>query len=166
MEKLTQLENLFRDSLQDMYYAEQKLVKALYTMEEASTTGELKQAFLAHRMETQEHVDRLERVFEMIGEPAKTKKGEAIEGLVKEADRIIDETNEDTFTRDIALIFAAQKAEHYEIASYGGLIALAEQLDLDTAADLLRETLEEEKDADNMLTDIAENYVYDAAKTE
>jgi len=131
-----------------------------------ATTDELKSAFREHRVETEGHVDRLEQVFESIGEDAKTQKCEAIEGIIKEAGTIIDETKNDTYTRDIALIFAAQKAEHYEIASYGGLVALAQQLDLDTAADLLVQTLEEEKNADSTLTQIAENYLYEAAKAE
>ena len=166
MEKHTLLEQFFKNALQDIYYAEQELVKALYKMEKEATTDELKTAFRDHRVETENHVDRLEQVFESIGEEAKTQKCHAIEGIIKEAGTIIDETEDDTYTRDIALIFAAQKAEHYEIATYGGLIELARQLDLDTAAELLSQTLEEEKDADNTLTSIAENHIYDAAKAE
>jgi ferritin-like metal-binding protein YciE len=166
MEKHSLLEEFFKSALQDMYYAEQQLVKALSKMEKEATTDELKQAFRDHRGETEGHVERLEQVFESIGEEPKTQKCEAIEGIIKEAGTIIDETQEDTFTRDIALIFAGQKAEHYEIASYGGLIALAEQLDLDTAINLLTLTLEEEKNADNTLTDIAEGHLYEAARAE
>jgi len=166
MERHTLLESFFKNALQDIYYAEQQLVKALHKMEAEATTDELKSAFREHRVETEGHVDRLEQVFESIGEDAKTQKCEAIEGIIKEAGTIIDETKNDTYTRDIALIFAAQKAEHYEIASYGGLVALAQQLDLDTAADLLVQTLEEEKNADSTLTQIAENYLYEAAKAE
>jgi ferritin-like metal-binding protein YciE len=166
MEKHTLLEAFFKNALQDIYYAEKQLVKALEKMENEATTDELKEAFRNHRTETEGHVDRLEEVFDAIGEEAKTQKCEAIEGIIKEAGTIIDETKEDTYTRDVALVFAAQKAEHYEIATYGALITLAEQLDLDQVADILSETLEEEKGADQTLTEIAENYLYQAAKTE
>ena len=153
------LEKFFIDQLKDIYYAEQQLVKALPKMKEASTTEELEDAFEHHLTQTERHVKRLEKVFKMIRQEPEGKKCEAMDGLVREAQNIISETDEGTMTRDAALIIAAQKVEHYEIASYGGLVALALTMGLDQAADVLEKTLAEEEDTDQQLTFIAEGYI-------
>ncbi len=153
------LEKFFVDSLKDIYYAEKKLTTAIPKMEEAATTEELKEAFNDHLHQTQKHVKRLEKVFGLIGKKAEGKKCEAIEGIVKEAESIIEETKEGSMTRDAALIIAAQKVEHYEIATYGGLVQLALTMDLDQVADILDTTLMEEEDTDHHLTEIAEAHI-------
>lgn len=160
------LEKFFTDQLKDIYYAEQQLLKAIPKMENAATTDELKEAFNDHLHQTQKHVKRLEKVFTMIGKKAEGKKCEAIEGLIKEAETIISETKENSMTRDAALIIAAQKVEHYEIATYGGLVQLALTMDLDDVSDILDTTLMEEEETDYLLTDIAENNINIAAERE
>lgn len=158
------LKELFVESLQDIYYAEKALTKAMPRMQAAATSPELIQAFENHLQQTQGQIQRLEQVFQLIGEEAEGKKCEAMEGLVKEAESIISDTDEGTSTRDVGLIMAAQKVEHYEIASYGSLRQLAITLGLTEAAQLLEQTLDEEKQTDLLLTDIAENSVnYQAA---
>src|SRR6185503_10853334 len=124
-QKESQLEKFFHDQLKDIYYAEQQLLKALNEMKSACTTEELEDAFENHHKQTERHVKRLEKVFELIGQKPEGKKCEAMDGLIKEGKSIISETKEGTMTRDAALIIAAQKVEHYEIATYGGLVALA-----------------------------------------
>jgi ferritin-like metal-binding protein YciE len=126
-------------------------------MREATTTEELKEAFEDHLHQTQRHVTRLEKVFTLLNQRPAAEKCEAIEGIAREVDNIIGETEEGTLTRDAALIIAAQKVEHYEIATYGGLVQLAITMDLHEAADLLDKTLVEEEDTDARLTEIAEN---------
>ncbi len=119
------LEKFFTDQLKDIYYAEQQMLKALEQMEEAATSEELKEAFSDHRHQTQKHVKRLEKVFEKLRKPVEGKQCEAMDGLISEAQEIIRETPDGSMTRDAALIVAAQKVEHYEIATYGGLVQLA-----------------------------------------
>jgi ferritin-like metal-binding protein YciE len=153
------LEKFFVDMLKDIYWAEQHLLKALPKMKEAATTEELKDAFEDHLYQTQKHVSRIEKVFNIIGKKAEAKTCEAMQGLVKEAESIISETKEGTMTRDAALIIAAQKVEHYEIASYGGMVQLAITMGLHKAADILDETLMEEEQTDADLTHIAESSV-------
>ena len=160
------LKELFIESLQDVYYAEKALTKAMPRMQAAATSPELIQAFENHLQQTQGQIQRLEQVFQSIGEDAEGKKCEAMEGLVKEAESIISDTDEGTATRDVGLIMAAQKVEHYEIASYGSLRQLAITLGLTEAAQLLEQTLNEEKQTDLLLTDIAENSVNYEAATE
>ena len=150
------LEKFFLDQLKDIYYAEQKIVQSLPKMIEATTTDELREAFEDHLHQTQRHVRRLEKVFEVLGQKAEGKKCEAIEGIVREAEQIIKETEQNTMTRDAALIMAAQKVEHYEIASYGGLVQLAITMGQYEAAEILDKTLMEEEDTDLLLTEIAE----------
>jgi ferritin-like metal-binding protein YciE len=151
----SKLQQFFVDQLQDIYWAEQKLVKTLPKMAEAAHSEELRHAFEAHLQETENHVSRLEKVFQSIGEEAKTKKCHAMAGIVDEGEDIIDETEDHTAQRDVGLIFAGQKAEHYEIATYGGLVQLAKTLGYPDAAHELSATLEEEKKADIKLTSIA-----------
>lgn len=160
------LKELFIESLQDIYYAEKALTKAMPRMQAAATSPELIQAFENHLQQTQGQIQRLEQVFQLIGEDAEGKKCEAMEGLIKEAESIISDTDEGTSTRDVGLIMAAQKVEHYEIASYGSIRQLAITLGLTEAAQLLEQTLDEEKQTDLLLTDIAENSVNYQAATE
>jgi ferritin-like metal-binding protein YciE len=155
----SQLEKYFTDSLKDIYWAEKALTKALPKMQEAATTDELKSAIEEHLAQTEEHVSRLERVFELMGEKAQAKKCDAMEGLIKEGDSIVEETEDGSLTRDVGIIMAAQKVEHYEIATYGSLVQLAMVLGQDEAASILEQTLEEEKETDKGLTAIAENNI-------
>lgn len=153
------LKDFFIDGLKDLLWAEERLTEALQKMEEAATTRELKEAFSDHRAQTQTHIKRLQRVFAMIGEEPKSKKCDAMAGLIKEGEHIIESTPEGSMTRDAALIIAAQKVEHYEIASYGGLIQIALTLDHDKAAYILNKTIEEEEQTDKDLTYIAESFI-------
>lgn len=163
----SKLMEFFTDQLQDIYWAEKKIVRSLPKMIKAATTDQLRKAFTNHLEETKVHVQRLERVFEIAGEKAKAKKCPAMAGIIDEGEDVMDETDEGTAQRDVALIFAGQKVEHYEIATYGGMVALAATLGLKDAVKLLQQTLEEEKKADTLLTDIAENSInYDAAGEE
>jgi ferritin-like metal-binding protein YciE len=159
------LREFFVDEIKDIYWAEKKLVTTLPKMQKAATTQELKDAFGEHLAVTKEHVTRLEKVFSLLGEKVQAKKCEAMEGIVKEGESIIEDTEDGTATRDVGLILAAQKVEHYEIATYGGLTQLAKTLGMEDVADILYSTLEEEKEADLSLTEIAENSVnYEAAE--
>ena len=161
------LKSFFEDELKDIYWAEKNIVKTLPKMQKAATSQELQQAFEEHTQQSQTHVERLEQVFEILGAKAQAKKCDAMAGIIEEGKGIIEETEKGTATRDVGLILAAQKVEHYEIATYGGLAQLATTLGLEDIADLLRQTLEEEKETDVKLTDIAESDVnYEAATEE
>lgn len=160
------LEKFFHDMLKDIYWAEKALLKALPKMQKKATTEELQQAFADHTAVTREQAQRLEQVFEMMGKKAQAKKCEAMDGLIKEAEEIIENTEDGTMTRDVALIVAAQKVEHYEIATYGGLVQLSRTLGQNEVADLLEQTLQEEKDTDQLLTSIAENDINMEAEME
>ena len=162
----SQLDKLFTDSLKDIYWAEKHLTKTLPKMKKKATTDDLKSAIEEHLAQTEEHVSRLERVFEICGKKAQAKKCDAMEGLTKEADSIVEETEPNTMTRDAGIIMAAQKVEHYEIATYGSLVQLAKTLGMNGAAEILHQTLEEEKQADEKLTEIAEWNVNQAAAQE
>jgi ferritin-like metal-binding protein YciE len=155
----TQLEKLFHDALKDIYWAEKHLTKALPKMQKASTTEELKNAIGEHITQTEEHVQRLEQVFEMFEWKPQAKKCDAMEGLIEEGNSVVEETEKGTMTRDAGIIMAAQKVEHYEIATYGTLVTLARTLGNDEAAQVLQTTLEEEKQTDQGLTDIAEGSI-------
>jgi ferritin-like metal-binding protein YciE len=152
---LNTLDALFEDTLRDMYYAEKKLVKTLPKMAKKASSEELADAFNAHKTETEGHVERIEKVFGIIGKTPRAKRCEAMEGLTKEGAHVMEEADEDGVL-DAGLIASAQAVEHYEIARYGTLIAWANQLDLGNAASLLEENLAEEKAADEKLTSIAE----------
>ncbi len=161
------LEDFFADELKDIYWAEKHLVKTLPKMSKAATSAELKQAFTDHLQTTKGHVERLERVFEMLGKKPQAKKCDAMEGITKEGEGIIEDTEAGTATRDVGLILAGQKVEHYEISTYGGLQQLARTLGKDDIADVLAQTLAEEKEADQLLTGVAENGVnYQSAEEE
>lgn len=151
------LEEFFVDQLQDIYWAEQKLANVLPRLEEAAGSDELKQAFGSHLQETKNHISRLEKVFAMINTQPEGKKCPAIAGIADEGQTIIDEMDAGTAGRDVGLIFASQKAGHYEIATYGGLVQLARSLGYTDAADILRVILAEEQKADSLLTRIAGN---------
>jgi ferritin-like metal-binding protein YciE len=158
------LMELFKDELKDIYWAEKHLTKALPKMMKAATTRKLGTAIGKHLEVTKTHVARLEEVFDLLGEKARAKKCEAMEGLVKEGESIIEDTDAGSATRDVGLILAAQKVEHYEIATYGGLVQLAKTLGLNKVAGILLKTLNDEKEADLTLTEIAEHDVnYEAA---
>lgn len=162
----SKLQEFFIDSLKDIYWAEKHLVKALPKMAKAATSSELIAAFEDHLNVTEEQVARLEEVFMLLGKKAVAKKCDAMEGLVKEANSIIEETEKGTMVRDAALICAAQKVEHYEIASYGCLKTLAAVLGLNDVADKLQTTLDEEKETDVLLTHVAESFINQAAEAE
>ena len=152
------MNDLFVHQLQDIYYAEKQLVKALPKMAEKATDKQLKQGFLTHLDETRTHVQRLEQVFQMIGAAVKAVDCPAIDGIIKEANEVAGEVA-DKSVLDAALINSAQAAEHYEIARYGSLVAWAKQLGRNDAATILQKTLDEEKAADKKLTTLAESKV-------
>lgn len=161
----TKLAEFFVQQLKDIYWAEKHLVPALNKMKKAATSEKLQAAFEDHRSVTEIQVKRLEEVFEMLGKKAVGKKCEAMEGLIKEAEEVIEDTTRDTMTRDAALIVAAQKVEHYEIASYGSLVQIAKQIGFHDAAEVLAITLEE-KETDELLTSVAESFVNEDAVNE
>ena len=152
------MNDLFLHQLQDIYYAEKQLVKALPKMAEKATDQQLKQGFLTHLDETKTHVQRLEQVFQMHGAEVKAVNCPAIDGIIKEAEEVAGEVA-DKAVLDAALINAAQAAEHYEIARYGSLVAWAKQLGRNDVASILQKTLEEEKATDKKLTVLAESKV-------
>lgn len=153
------LEEFFVNALKDIYWAEKALTKALPKMSKSATSQDLKKAFDQHLEVTEKQIERLEDVFEQMGKKAQGKKCEAMQGLVEESEHIISETKDDTSTRDAALIIAAQKVEHYEIASYGGLVQLARTMKKNGIAKTLEATLNEEKRADELLTKVAEKSI-------
>lgn len=160
------LNELFIDELKDIYWAEKHLAKALPKMAKAATSEELRAAIETHLAETENQITRLESVFESIEEKAAAKKCDAMEGLIKEGESIIKDTEDGSITRDAGLISAAQKIEHYEIASYGTLRTLASTLGYDEAVELLDATLQEEKKTDGLLTELAEAGINQNAKSE
>lgn len=162
----SKLMEFFVNELKDLLWAEQELNDVLPDMAEAATSQELKNAFTNHQLETQTHIARLEQIFGILGLAPETTKCDAMAGIVDEGDEIISDTDGGTAQRDVGLIFAGQKAEHYEIASYGGLISLAKTLGYYEIAELLVLTIDEEKSADALLTEIAENHVNYEASTE
>lgn len=161
-----QLEQFFMDTLRDLYWAEKHLLKALPKMQKAATSPELQAAIEEHTAQTEEHVNRLEQAFQMMGYEAKAKKCDAMDGLIKEGETIVEETEDGSFTRDVGIIAAAQKVEHYEIASYGTLVQLAMTIGQPDVAELLTQTLEEEKQTDVALTELAENNINQQAEEE
>jgi ferritin-like metal-binding protein YciE len=163
----SKLEEFFVDELKDIYWAEKKLVKTLPKLQKAATSEQLKAAFESHLDETEVHVERLEKAFELLGQKAVAKKCDAMEGITEEGSSVIEDTDEGTATRDVALVMAGQKAEHYEIATYGSLIQIASILGHDDVAQLLSQTLAEEKNCDQKLTQIAEKGInYEASQEE
>ena len=157
--KNSSLHKFFVDALKDIYYAENAIAEALQKMQDAATTEELKDAFEDHQLQTKKHISRLEKVFKLVGETPEKKECKAIVGIIEEGQEIIKSTEDGSMTRDAALIIAAQKVEHYEIATYGGLAQLAITMGHEKAADLLEKTLQEEEETDLLLTDIAETSI-------
>lgn len=157
---------LFTDEVKDIYWAEKHLVKALPKMAKGATSEELTAAIVKHIGETEVHIQRLEEVFGILGVKPQAKKCDAMAGLIEEGQGILEDTEDGTMTRDAGIISAAQKVEHYEIATYGTLRVLANTLGLPDAAELLEATLEEEKTTDVGLTVIAEGFINEAAAQE
>ncbi|QDW26288.1 ferritin-like domain-containing protein [Pedobacter sp. KBS0701] len=155
----SEFHDFFIDELKDIYWAEKHLAKALPKMQKAATSPELAAAFEKHTQETEQHIATLEEVFSLLGEKASAKKCDAMAGLLEEANGIIADTDKGTMIRDAGLILAAQKVEHYEIATYGTLRVFAENIGHDDVAELLTQTLENEKATDVALTEIAVNAV-------
>lgn len=162
----SQFHKFFLDSLKDLYWAENNLLKALAQMKKASTSKELAKGFEDHHAQTQTHIERLKQVFELLGKKASGIKCEAMAGIIEEGKEIIEETKTDSMTRDAALILAAQKAEHYEIASYGTLRVFANHMGHTKVSDILTQTLEEEKACDVSLTKLAESFINEEASEE
>jgi len=158
MAGIDSLDSLFQDELKDIYDAEKQITKALPKMIKKASAEELKEAFAEHLQQTAQHIERLEQVFEQLDMPARGKKCIGVQNLIKEGQEMMAEANDDD-TLDALMIAAAQKIEHYEIASYGTLRVWADILGHSDSASLLEETLEEEKDTDHRLTAIAESFV-------
>lgn len=156
--KLESLDDLLVEQLQDLYDAENRITKALPEMAEASKNAELKKAFQSHLRETEGHVNRLEKVFGILGREPESSTCEAMKGLLKEGEEMIDAKG-DPNVKDAALIAAAQRVEHYEIAGYGTARTFAERLGYSDAAEILQQTLDEEGAADKKLTKIAEESI-------
>lgn len=161
-----EFQDFFVDELKDIYWAEKHLYKALPKMQKAATSEELAAAFEKHTQETKLHSEILEQIFGLLGEKAVAKKCDAMAGLLEEADGIIEDTEAGTMIRDAALILAAQKVEHYEIATYGTLAVLAKTMGRDEVSDLLGQILANEKETDVALTTVAEGFINQAAAKE
>lgn len=164
--KDSEFHQFFVDELKDIYWAEKHLVQALPKMQKAATSPDLAAAFEKHTSETKTHVETLEKVFELLDEKAAAKKCEAMEGLLAEANSIIEDTEKGTMTRDAGLVLAAQKVEHYEISTYGTLRTFAETMGHDDVAQLLQQTLDNEKATDEALTQAAEGFILEQAVNE
>ena len=162
----SEFHEFFLDELKDIYWAEKHLVKALPKMKKAATSPELAAAFDKHTGETEEHIATLEKAFELLGEKPVAKKCDAMAGLLEEGNSIIEDTEKGTMIRDAGLILAAQKVEHYEIATYGTLRVFAENMGHTDVAELLSRTLENEKATDVALTTLAENSINEPAAAE
>ena len=163
MTKAKTLQDLFHDTLKDIYFAEKKILSALPKMAKAANSDELRAAFEKHEGETEEQVKRLEQVFEIMGEAAKGKTCDAILGIIEEGQEIMKEYK-GTPALDAGLLAAAQAVEHYEISRYGTLKTWAGELGMDTAVKLLDATLSEEKKTDQALTQLAETLVNQEAE--
>jgi ferritin-like metal-binding protein YciE len=161
---LDTLQDLLVDQLKDLLSAEKQLVQALPKMAKAAQSPDLQSAFQEHLAATENHVTRLEQAFGELGESARAKKCKGMEGLIEEGSEVIDEKG-DPDVRDAGLIAAAQRVEHYEIAAYGTVQAIATQLGLDSVAQLMEATLNEEKEADRLLSEIAQGEVNLSAET-
>ena len=162
----TKLKELFVEELKDLYYAEKLLLKTMPKLAKAATSEELRMAYQQHITETEGQVERLNQVFEQLGMSPKAKKCEAMEGLAKEAQHAISDTDKGSATRDAALIISSQKAEHYEIASYGSLMAIAKIMGENVVAQLLSQNLQEEKNTDEKLSQLAETTINVKAEAE
>lgn len=157
------LDDLFLNTLKDIYYAEKKILKALLKMAKAAESEELSTAFLAHRDQTEGQIERLEQVFDILDKAARGKQCDAIEGIIAEGEEIIEEF-EETAALDAGLVSAAQAVEHYEIARYGTLKAWASELGMNDAAKLIDQNLKEEVETDKLLTSLGQNLANQRAK--
>jgi ferritin-like metal-binding protein YciE len=162
MAKTTTMDELLLDELRDLYDAEKQLTKALPKMAKASSSEQLRAAFEEHLRQTEGHVERLEQIFEQLGQKASGKKCAAMNGLIKEGEDVASDTDDDS-VRDAGLIAAAQKVEHYEISGYGSVRTHAHMLGHDQAVRLLQETLDEEKRTDQKLNTLAEGMINEQA---
>jgi len=160
------LKSLFISELKDIYYAEGQAIDALGEQADAATTDEVRNAFLQHQEESRNQRTRLERVFDSLGISADEGTCDAIDGLADDAHRVVSNTESGSLTRDAGLIMAAQKVEHHEIASYGSAVTLAKVLGYNEAAQLLQQTLDEEKNTDKKLTQLAESFINNRAAGE
>ena len=160
------LQEFLVDSFKDIYYAENEIQKGLKKMETAATSKELKSSIKKHYSQTEDQIKRLEEAFKLLGEKPAKKKCEAIDGILKEGESILEDTEAGTMVRDVAIIIASQKVEHYEIATYGSLAELAKTLGLFEVSQLLEASLHEEKSTDLSLTDLAVSFVNTEAKAE
>jgi ferritin-like metal-binding protein YciE len=160
------LHEFFVDGIKDIYWAENSLLKAIPKMQNEATTIQLEKTLGEHLEVTKNQIQRLEQIFNLLGIKVAGKKCDGMAGLIEEGEGVIDETEDGSVTRDVGIIVSAQKIEHYEIAAYGGLAQLARTMGHDDIAELLDETLAEEKEADRMLTEIAENNINYEASTE
>jgi ferritin-like metal-binding protein YciE len=149
---------MFEETLKDIYYAENAILKALPKMAKKASSKKLQTAFTSHLKETEGQFERLEQVFEILGKRASGKKCPAIDGIIEEGEEVMKEAKDDTI-RDAAMLAAAQSVEHYEISRYGTLVAWAEKMGMSDAAELLQATLDEEKSTDEKLTDLAESEI-------
>ncbi|HXS94975.1 MAG TPA: ferritin-like domain-containing protein [Candidatus Limnocylindrales bacterium] len=164
--KLTSLHDLYIAELKDLYDAENRIVKALPKMAEAANSPELRTAFEQHLEQTRGHVDRLEQIFQKMDEAPKGQKCKGMEGLIDEGEEMIDEGDDaPPAVSDAALIASAQRVEHYEIAAYGTVRNFARRLGFDDHARLLQQTLDEEGETDKKLTDLAESYINEQARS-
>jgi ferritin-like metal-binding protein YciE len=155
----SKFQELFLHELKDIYWAEKHLVKALPKMSKGATSEKLSKAIDNHIQETEMQIERLEQVFEMMGEKASGKKCQAMAGLLEEGEEMLKESKLEGLVKDAGIIISSQKIEHYEIAAYGSLVTLAQKLGMNDAAKLLEQTLNEEKKTDELLTTIAETEV-------
>jgi len=162
----SQLESLFLEELKELYGAEKQQVLVLILLKKAASSLKLRNVLASHLDDTKEQLRRLESIFSQLGHPAEALAPEAIFGITREAEQVIASTNPGTATRDAGLIVACQKLEHYEITSYGSLATHARTLDLDEIEDLLELSLYEEKEHDDLLTALAENYINAEARRE
>jgi ferritin-like metal-binding protein YciE len=162
----TMLKELFVEELRDIYWAEKHLTKALPKMKKAATSQELATAFEDHLAVTEKQIERVEQVFELLDMTPRAKKCEAMDGLVKEAQNVIEDMPKGSAVIDAGLIIAGQKVEHYEIAAYGSLVQLAKTMGENEIADLLQQTLDEEKQADQLLTELAVSGINITAENE
>lgn len=160
------LRGLFIQELRGIYYTETQLVDALAELADASTTDEVRSGFLQHQQETRGHVERLERVFRSINVDVDDMTCEAVDGMIADARTVISNTESGSLTRDAALIICGQKTEHHEIAAYGSLVTLARVLGYTEAAQWLDQTLQEEKNTDKKLTQLAESFINQRAAGE
>ena len=162
----SKLEELFRDELKELYGAEQHQLQLLPLLKKAASSLRLQNVIASHLYDTREHISRLELIFEKMGYPAEARTSEAVLGITRDAEDVITATEKNTATRDAGLIVAIQKLEHYEISGYGSLAQHARTLEYDEIEEILELSLFEEKEADDLLTALAENYINTAASRE